>query len=64
MNHVYEIQGSDKRWSLGLVNLVTALAYHFCLTLPAAYTQPGVHLLAKPCIGYLLCKTANHMSFS
>ena len=24
------LQGSAKRWSLGLVNFVTALAYHFC----------------------------------
>ena len=27
----------------------TALAYHFCLALPAAFTQPGYHLLAEPC---------------
>ena len=31
------------------MNLVTALAYHFCLTLPAAFTQPGDLLLAEPC---------------
>ena len=31
------------------MNFVTALAYHFCLALPAALTQPGDHLLAKPC---------------
>ena len=28
---------------------VTAVAYHFCLALPAAFTQPGTHLLAKFC---------------
>ena len=25
------------------------LTYHFCLALPAAFTQPGDHLLAEPC---------------
>ena len=33
-----------------MVNIVTALAYHyFCLALPAAFTQPGDHLLAESC---------------
>ena len=32
------------------MNFVAALAYHFCLALPAAFTQPGYHLLAVPCI--------------
>ena len=31
------------------MNFVTALAYHFCLALPAAFTQPGNYLLAEPC---------------
>ena len=31
------------------MNFVTALAYHFCLALPAVFTQPADHLLAKPC---------------
>ena len=31
------------------MNFVTALAYHFCLALPATFTQPGDHLLAEPC---------------
>ena len=44
-----EIQGSAKRQSTGLVNFVTALAYHFYLALPASFTQPGDHLLAEPC---------------
>ena len=43
------LQGSAKRRSSGLVNFVSAVAYHFCLALPAAFTQPGIHLLAKPC---------------
>ena len=34
----------------GLVNFITAVAYHFCLSLPAAFTQPGRSLLADPCI--------------
>ena len=32
----------------GLVNSV-AVAYHFCLSLPAAFSQPGTLLLAEPC---------------
>ena len=32
----------------------SALAYHFCLALPAAFTQPEAHLLAKPCISKIL----------
>ena len=35
------IQGSAKRRSPGLVNFVTVVAYHLCLSLPAAFTQPG-----------------------
>ena len=40
---------SAKRRTPGLVNFVTALAYHFCLALPAALTQPGDHLFAELC---------------
>ena len=36
----------------GLVNFVPAVAYHFCLALPAAVTQPGDFLLAEPCRGF------------
>ena len=43
------VQGLTKEWAPGLVNFVAAVAYHFCLALPAAFTQPGVHLLAEPC---------------
>ena len=33
-----------------MVDFITAAAaYHFCLSLPAAFTQPGTHLLAEPC---------------
>ena len=35
-------------WAPGLVNFV-AVAHYFCLVLPAASTQPGARLLAKPC---------------
>ena len=30
----------------GFVSFVPAVAYHYCLTLPAAFTQPGDHLSA------------------
>ena len=43
------VQDSAKGRSPSLMNLVTALAYHFCLALAAAFTQPGYHLLAEPC---------------
>ena len=44
------VQGSTNRRALGLVNFVPALAYHFCLNLPAAFTQPGARLLVEPCM--------------
>ena len=44
-----DIQGSTNRWAPGLVNFVPALAYHFCLNLPTAFTQPGARLLVEPC---------------
>ena len=47
--YTYIIQGSTKRRALGLVNFVPALAYHFCLNLPAAFTQPGARHLVEPC---------------
>ena len=43
-----------KRRSPGSVNFVPALAFHFCLALPATFTKPGDHLLAEPCTSYLL----------
>ena len=44
-----QIQGSAERWCPGLENFVTAVAYHFCQSLPAAFTQPGNYLLAELC---------------
>ena len=35
---------------LQLVNNIPALAYHFCLNLPAAFTKPGRSLLVVRCI--------------
>ena len=52
---ISEIQSSAKRWFPGLVNFVSAIPYHFCLAYPAAFTQPGNHLLAYPCISDALC---------
>ena len=49
--YVNYVQGLAKRRSPGLVNFVAAVAYHFCLAFPAAFTQPGTHLLAAPCRG-------------
>ena len=34
------LYGLAKRWVPGLVNFVPAVAYHFCLNLPAAFSQP------------------------
>ena len=42
-----DIQRSAIRRSPGSVNFVTALAYHFCLALSAAFAQPGDHLLVE-----------------
>ena len=41
--------GFGQKWFPGLVNFVPAVAYHLCLALPVAFTQPLAHLLAKPC---------------
>ena len=40
------MQGSAKVGAPGLTNFVTADAYHFCPSLPAAFTQPGASILA------------------
>ena len=45
---IHRCMGSAKAIP-GLVNFVVAVAYYFCLALPAAFTQPGDRLLAKPC---------------
>lgn len=44
-----EIQSSAERQSPGLVSFVPAVAYRFCLALPAAFMQPGDYLLDIPC---------------
>ena len=43
------VHGSTNRRATGFVNFVLALAYHFCLNLPAAFTQPEACLLVEPC---------------
>ena len=43
------IQRLAKVCAPGLVNFTTALAYHFCRSLPAAFTQPGASTLADLC---------------
>ena len=43
------VQGWAKRRSPGFVNFFPAVAYHFCLALPAAFTQPRDHFSAEPC---------------
>ena len=39
------LQGYPKGWSPGLENIVPAFAYHFCLNLPATFSQPGSAVL-------------------
>ena len=41
---VEHLQGSAKRLLPGLVYCVPVVAYHFCLSLPTAFTQPRAHL--------------------
>ena len=51
-HHLQRNEDTDigwSRWIFGLVNFITALAYHFCLNLPAAFTQPGAPTLADLC---------------
>ena len=45
------VQRLAKFGAPGLVNFITAVAYHFCLSLPAAFTQPGALTLADLCTG-------------
>ena len=51
------LQGLAKRLSPVLVYFVPALAYHFCLALPAVFTQPGAHFRAEPCKDFLSLPT-------
>ena len=45
------VQRSAKVCAPGLVNLIIAVADHFCPSLPAALTQPETSLLANLCTG-------------
>ena len=47
---LFILQRSAKVNAPGLVNFIPAVAYHICLNLPAAFTQPVDHLLAEPSI--------------
>ena len=49
------LQRSAKICAPGLVNFVHAFVYYFCLALPAAFTQRGVHLLGEPCRMQVQC---------
>ena len=46
--HMY-VQGSSIKRAPGWVNFVPAVAYHFCLNLPAPFSQPGARLILEPC---------------
>ena len=46
------------------MNLVAAVACHFYLALPAAFMQPGNHLLAEPCTDEVNASHSNFVSFS
>ena len=37
-----------------MVNFVLALAYHYWLNLPVAFTQPGARLLVEPCSLFMM----------
>ena len=50
------VQDSTNRRAPGFVNFVLALTYHFCLNLPAAFTQPRARLLVEPCIMFWFMK--------
>ena len=47
--NISELQGSAKKRFPGLVNFIPAVAYPFCLNLPAGFTQPGASTLADHC---------------
>ena len=48
----HSAKGSAKSWTPGLENFITAVAYHFCPSLPASFTQPGASTLADLCIRF------------
>ena len=35
------------------MNFILALAYYYCLALPAEFMQPEAHILAQPCHSYI-----------
>ena len=45
----------------GLVNFITAVAYHLCPSLPAAFTQPGASTLADLCREWIFGKQCNYL---
>ena len=49
VNKCTYVQISAKVGARGLKNFIPAVAYHFCLNLLAAFTQPGVPTLADLC---------------
>ena len=49
MPFLKNLQGTTVRLFPVLVNFVTAAAYHFCLNLPAAFSQPQNGYIVKPC---------------
>ena len=58
------VVGSAKRRLVPVwLVLFTALAYHFCLALYAAITQPGDHLLAQPCPVCVIPRISNIRPF-
>ena len=46
------VQGFTIRPFPCLVNFLSAVAYHICLHLPAAFSQPGNGLIVKFCRPY------------
>ena len=46
-SYVASLQRSAKVGAPCLVNFITAVAYQFCLNLPATFTQPGASTLAN-----------------
>ena len=42
------LQWAPKEWAPGFVNFLLAVAYHFILSLPAAFTKFSLSLLAEP----------------
>ena len=48
------LQRSANVGTPGLVNFITPVAYHFCPSTPAAFTQPGASTLANLCIAALV----------